>query len=53
MIGLWWVSWHLAINKIFQITSFNPLTSEILTRTSKAGLLVYELQAAELEYVDR
>ena len=32
MIGLWWVSWHLAINKIFQITSFNPLTSEILTR---------------------
>lgn len=32
MIGLWWVSWHLAINKVFQITSFNPLTTEILTR---------------------
>ena len=32
MIGLWWVSWHLAMNKIFQITSFNPLTQLILTR---------------------
>lgn len=32
MITLWWVSWHLAINKMFQITSFNPLTSQILTR---------------------
>ena len=32
MIGLWWVSWHLAMNKIFQITSFNPLTTQILTR---------------------
>ncbi len=32
MVGLWWVSWHLAMNKIFQITSFNPLTQIILTR---------------------
>lgn len=32
MIGLWWVSWHLAMNKVFQITSFNPLTEIILTR---------------------
>jgi TRAP-type mannitol/chloroaromatic compound transport system permease small subunit len=32
MIGLWWVSWHLAMNKVFQITSFNPLTEVILTR---------------------
>ena len=32
MITLWWVSWHLAINKMFQITSFNPLTTQILTR---------------------
>lgn len=32
MVGLWWVSWHLAMNKIFQITSFNPLTEIILTR---------------------
>ncbi len=32
MVGLWWVSWHLAMNKIFQITSFNPLTELILTR---------------------
>lgn len=32
MVGLWWVSWHLAMNKVFQITSFNPLTEVILTR---------------------
>ena len=32
MVGLWWVCWSLAMNKMFQITSFNPLTSQILTR---------------------
>ena len=32
MVGLWWVCWSLAMNKMFQITSFNPMTSEILTR---------------------
>ena len=32
MAALWWLSWHLAINKIMTVTNFNHLTSLMVGR---------------------
>ena len=54
MIGLWWVSWHLAMNKIFQITSFNPLTQLISDPQLRwPDPRRIEFQTDQLEHIDR
>ena len=32
MLALWWLSWHLAINKIMTVTNFNHLTEVMISR---------------------
>ena len=32
MVALWWLSWHLAINKVMTVTNFNHLTTLMIGR---------------------